>query len=239
MRNTSVIFLLFFFSTFLEAQTPNMTGASQWAVTHDGYWWNQQTETYKLGYLTGYSAAQVTDHEACFEHVSRDLCDHIGDLFPFGALDEHSVLARLKLFYEDPRNQKIIVELAIIQIQEDIAANAKTEYDQARFLEIMRQTSDRPTSSPAATPANERQIKLISDQEWPVGEAKDCSVDSKWMEAHCFPPTREGLSAKKHDYLVRVYLEKPLVFDKEGWAYNVVCRLENFERATCIQQARK
>ena len=42
-----------------------------------------------------------------------------------------------------------------------------------------------------------------------------------------------------HDYLVSVRLEKPLVFDKRGWAYNVVCRLESSERATCIQQTEK
>jgi len=82
-------------------------------------------------------------------------------------------------------------------------------------------------------------IKLISDREWPIGEAKDCTVDRKWMEAHCFPPTREALSAEKHEYLVRIRLEKPLVFDNEGWAYNVVCRLESAERAMCLQQTPK
>jgi hypothetical protein len=85
----------------------------------------------------------------------------------------------------------------------------------------------------------QEQIKLISDREWLIGEAKDCTVDGKWMEAHCFPPTPEGASAQKHDYLVTVRLEKALVFDSEGWAYNVVCRLESSERATCIQQAEK
>jgi|HubBroStandDraft_6_1064221.scaffolds.fasta_scaffold1633028_1 hypothetical protein len=85
----------------------------------------------------------------------------------------------------------------------------------------------------------QEQIKLISDREWPFGEAKDCTLDDKWMEAHCFPPTPAGLSAEKHDYLVSVRLKKPLVFDKEGWANNVVCRLDSSERATCIQQTQK
>lgn len=61
----------------------------------------------------------------------------------------------------------------------------------------------------------------MSDKAWPIGEAKDCTVDSKWKEAHCFPPTPEAVAAEKHDYLVSVRFEKPLVFDKEGWAYNV------------------
>lgn len=79
----------------------------------------------------------------------------------------------------------------------------------------------------------------MSDKAWPIGEAKDCTVDSKWKEAHCFPPTPEAVAAEKHDYLVSVRFEKPLVFDKEGWAYNVVCRLESSEHATCIQQSPK
>ncbi len=85
----------------------------------------------------------------------------------------------------------------------------------------------------------DEQIKLISDERWPIGEAKDCTVDRKWSEAHCFPPMREALSAKKHEYLVKVVFGKPLLFDQEGWAYNVTCRLDSSDHATCIQQSAK
>ena len=55
------------------------------------------------------------------------------------------------------------------------------------------------------------------------------------MEAHCFPPTPEGSAAEKYKYLVEPTFDKPPHFDAQQWAYDITCRLDSFERATCQQ----
>ena len=81
-------------------------------------------------------------------------------------------------------------------------------------------------------------ITLVSDRPWPIGEARDCSgLDGQWMEAHCFPP--ENLGAKKYKYLVDAEFDRPPHFDKEQWAYDITCRLDSFDRATCQQNTRR
>jgi hypothetical protein len=124
----------------------------QFTSKHDASWWNQQTDTYKLGYLTGYEAANVSIQASCIaEQVSSiEGCGRIAHLFVLG-LDEKAALARLDLFYKDRRNQDVVLELAITQVAQDIAAQAKSEYDRAQSLEIMRQVSQ-PKASPPATP---------------------------------------------------------------------------------------
>ena len=82
--------------------------------------------------------------------------------------------------------------------------------------------------------AKPTQMKLISDARWSVGEAKNCTIDGQWNEGHCFPPSSKH--PETYPYLVSVVFEKPLTFDAEHWAYNVVCRLDSFSHATCIQQ---
>src|SRR5580692_514187 len=87
-------------------------------------------------------------------------------------------------------------------------------------------------------------VTLVSDQPWAIGEAKPCSFDEKYMELHCFPPTPEAIAAPKHDYLVDADFEKPVKFDAQHWAggssypYNIVCRLDSFEHATCQDMER-
>ncbi len=79
-------------------------------------------------------------------------------------------------------------------------------------------------------------VTLVSDRPWPIGEARTCSaLDGKWMEAHCFPPTPEGSAAEKYKYLVEATFDKPPHFDAQQWAYDITCRLDSFERATCQQ----
>jgi hypothetical protein len=87
-------------------------------------------------------------------------------------------------------------------------------------------------------PASRYHAKLISDRAWPVGEARSCSFDREWYEMHCFPATPEGLSAPKYDYLVTADFDKPVQFDPEGWAYDITCRLDSFEHATCRKDSR-
>ena len=83
--------------------------------------------------------------------------------------------------------------------------------------------------------AMRRQVVLVSDTPWSVGEAKWCSFDGKWNEMHCFPP--EMLSAKDwHKYMVNADFDKPPQFDGQQWAYNIVCRLDSVEHATCQTQ---
>jgi len=83
-----------------------------------------------------------------------------------------------------------------------------------------------------------RNVKLITDQSWPVGEARWCSgFDGQWNEIHCFPP--EQLSARKYNYLMDVYSGGPMQFDPQQWAYDITCRLDSFTRATCHQAAGK
>ena len=50
---------------------------------------------------------------------------------------------------------------------------------------------------------------------------------------HCFPPTPEALAAPKTNYLVDVDFGKPVHFDAQKWAYDITCRLDSFEHATC------
>jgi len=77
-------------------------------------------------------------------------------------------------------------------------------------------------------------LTIVSVQKLTVGEAFDCpSIDMQWMEAHCFPPTKENLQAPKHKYLVRVTFDKPVQADKDGWAWDFTCRLDSYEAATC------
>ena len=82
-------------------------------------------------------------------------------------------------------------------------------------------------------------VTLISDQPWTIGEAKPCSFDGDYQEMHCFPPTLDALTAAKHDYLVDADFDKPVKFDSGHWAggssypYDIVCRLDSYNHATC------
>lgn len=82
-------------------------------------------------------------------------------------------------------------------------------------------------------PTSFYRTKLISDRPWPTGEARSCSFDGKWNEMHCVPPTPAALSAPKYDYLVAAEFNKPIQFDAQRWAYDITCRLDSFEHATC------
>jgi hypothetical protein len=75
---------------------------------------------------------------------------------------------------------------------------------------------------------------LASEREWPVGEARTCSLDGRYKEGHCFPPN--SLSAPKFKYLVSVQFDKPVHFDSQHWAGlngEIVCRLDSYKDATC------
>lgn len=115
---------------------------AQFASRHDAAWWKQQTDCYKLGYLTGYEAAYPSIQGKCVaEKVSSvEICADIAPTFVLG-LDEKDALARLDSFYKDPRNQDVTLELALIVVSDDIAAEAKNKYDHAQSLEKMRQLS--------------------------------------------------------------------------------------------------
>ncbi len=55
----------------------------------------------------------------------------------------------------------------------------------------------------------------------------------QWMEAHCFPPTKENLQAPKHKYLVKVTFDRTVEADKDGWAWDFTCRLDSYKAASC------
>jgi len=75
---------------------------------------------------------------------------------------------------------------------------------------------------------------VVSVQRLTVGEAFDCpSIDMQWLEAHCFPPTKENLQASKHKYLVTVTFDRAVETDKNGWAWDFTCRLDSYKAATC------
>ena len=81
-------------------------------------------------------------------------------------------------------------------------------------------------------------VRLISLEPWTIGEAKPCSFDGQFMELHCFTPTPDALAAPKHNYLVDADFDKAVNFDEQHWAggsypYNIVCRLDSYEHATC------
>jgi hypothetical protein len=77
-------------------------------------------------------------------------------------------------------------------------------------------------------------LTIVSVQRLVVGEAYDCpSIDMQWMEAHCFPPTKENLQAPKHKYLVKVTFDRPVEADKDGWAWDFTCRLDSHKTAIC------
>jgi len=114
----------------------------QFGPKHDAAWWKQQTDSYKLGYMTGYEAAHVTIQPTCVaEKVAMEICYRIAPTFPLG-LDEKDALARLELFYEDRRNQDVSVELALVVVTEDIAAEAKHAYEHTQAVERMRQIAE-------------------------------------------------------------------------------------------------
>jgi hypothetical protein len=79
-----------------------------------------------------------------------------------------------------------------------------------------------------------QQYTLVTDSTWTTGEARTCSLDGKWHEAHCFPPTKTALAAPKTQYLVEVRFDQPK-FDKDGWAYDFTCRLDSVRSATCVK----
>lgn len=79
---------------------------------------------------------------------------------------------------------------------------------------------------------------IVTAGTWTIGEAKSCTLDGKWNEMHCFPPALSSDPDFKdfHHYLVDAKFESPVRFDDQKWAYDIVCRLESDQRATCIQQ---
>jgi hypothetical protein len=78
------------------------------------------------------------------------------------------------------------------------------------------------------------QFTIVSAQRLTVGEAFDCpSIDMQWLEAHCFPPTKENLQAPKHKYLVTISFDRAVEADKDGWAWDFTCRLDSYKTATC------
>lgn len=79
------------------------------------------------------------------------------------------------------------------------------------------------------------QAVLTSDRPWPIGEARPCSFDGQWKELHCFPPEKVFVTPK-YEYAVETDFDKPVHFDKDQWAYNIVCRLDSFKQATCRTQ---
>jgi hypothetical protein len=65
---------------------------------------------------------------------------------------------------------------------------------------------------------------------------------------HCFPPDKT-FTATKTNYLVDVDFDKPVKFDKDGWAGNerptllsktlagsISCRLDSFKHASCVDK---
>jgi len=81
---------------------------------------------------------------------------------------------------------------------------------------------------------------IVSVQRLTVGEAFDCpSIDMQWLEAHCFPPTKENLQAPKHKYLVMVTFDGSVEANKDGWAWDFTCRLDSYKAATCRVNKRK
>lgn len=77
-------------------------------------------------------------------------------------------------------------------------------------------------------------LTIVSVRPLVVGEAYDCpSIDMQWMEAHCFPPTKENLQAPKHKYLVKVTFDRTVEADKDGWAWDFTCRLDSYKAASC------
>lgn len=76
------------------------------------------------------------------------------------------------------------------------------------------------------------QAVLITDRPWPIGEARSCSFDGQWKELHCFPPENISVTPK-YKYMVTADFDEPVDFDRDQWAYEIVCRLDSFKHATC------
>lgn len=75
--------------------------------------------------------------------------------------------------------------------------------------------------------------KFVTDHPWPVGEARLCTLDGQFHQAHCFPP--ENLfTTEKVFYIVTTTLVD-VKFDSNQWGYGVTCRLDSYSTATCIR----
>ena|ERR1700730_3967060 len=73
--------------------------------------------------------------------------------------------------------------------------------------------------TPAKTqdkPVHFKNVPLITDRPWRIGEARWCSFDGENVEIHCFPPGKLGVP--KINYLVDADFDKPVHFDKDNWA---------------------
>jgi hypothetical protein len=107
---------------------------------------------------------------------------------------------------------------------------------------------DLALGNPASTqdkPVHYKNVTLVTDKPWRLGEARWCSFDGKYVEMHCFPPGKFG--APKTNYLVDVDFDKPVHFNSDNWAGipavpttlnqtmagTISCRLDSFKHATC------
>ena len=124
---------------------------------HDGFWWSEKSESFKLGYVAGYVEAMVTSSNSpvwkCLaeknggtipaEYPGRAMLEECGKAadphfdysgIPFGQLQEG-----VDHFYKDFRNKRININAAISYVRDQLRGKPADELDAA--LAFMRKNA--------------------------------------------------------------------------------------------------
>ena len=128
---------------------------------HDGYWWASQSETFKLGFVSGYAMAMTSvGDDAAF----RCIADKNGGTLPekvpseevlkacsetpealrldFGHLRIGQFVEGVDQFYKDFRNSSIEIKLAMLYVRDELRAT-KTDKELEDELARFRQAANK------------------------------------------------------------------------------------------------
>jgi len=126
--------------------------------THNGYWWNENSASYKLGYVNGYASAMVDFSNATFfgclarkhggkapekmpprEEMEACNADPTMAVYDFGELRVGQVVEGVDEFYKDFRNKTIHINLALAYVKDQLKGkktNIELEQDLAEYRRL-------------------------------------------------------------------------------------------------------
>ena len=137
------------------------TGAARGQeITHDGYWWVSESQTFKLGFATGFAMAMTGSSDAA---VFRCLAAKNGGIMPekypgieaWTACAQAPEIAMLSYsnlrmgqlvdgvdeFYKDFRNKNILVDVAMRYVKDEL--RGKTDKELQDELATFRQSANK------------------------------------------------------------------------------------------------
>jgi hypothetical protein len=123
-----VVCLLFLAGACFAADVPK----------YDAYWWAQQSDTFKLGWVIGYTSAKENDllfiSSSCMGMKfaagdNKGPCEHPGMTMNFDNVTMGQFVEGIDAFYKDFRNKQLSVFQAIAYAKDQVQGLPQAELD--------------------------------------------------------------------------------------------------------------